>query len=99
MMPRQFGPDQAQAVAAGQADELALPDAGPPRPVSAKPEEITTRPCTPFAAQSSTTSCTASAGTATIATSTVSGMSPTVAYAGSPATDWAAGFTTYTRPW
>ena len=55
-------------------------------------------PCTPLAAQSSTTSWTDSAGTATIATSTSPGISPTVAYAGSPETAFAVGFTTYTRP-
>jgi hypothetical protein len=71
----------------------------PSSPVSANPAEITTSPCTPLAAQSSTTSGTASDGTATTAMSTASGMSPTVGYAGRPATDVAAGFTTYTRPW
>ncbi len=70
----------------------------PSSPVSAKPEEITTRPCTPLAAQSRTTSSTASAGTATIATSTSSWMSVTLVYVGSPDTARALGFTAYTRP-
>ena len=65
----------------------------PSSPVSAKPDEITTRPCTPLAAQSSTTSSTDSAGTATIATSTSSWMSLTFLYVGSPDTARALGFT------
>ena len=51
------GADQPQAVGAGQPDQLAAAARRPSSPVSAKPDEITTRPCTPLAAQSSTTSC------------------------------------------
>src|SRR3954470_4095985 len=65
----------------------------PSSPVSAKPEEITTSPCTPLAAQSSTTSSTDSAGTATIATSTSSWMSLTLVYVGKPDTALALGLT------
>ena len=61
MTPRQFGPISRSPY------DRASPTSRrcrcrPSSPVSAKPEEITTRPWTPLAAQSRTTSCTASAG-------------------------------------
>src|SRR3954451_1727098 len=98
MMPRAFGPISRTPYDRDSPTSLRW-RWRPSSPVSAKPEEITTRPCTPLAAQSSTSSWTESAGTATIATSTVSGIASTDGYDGRPATALAAGFTTYTRPW
>ena len=71
-------PDHPHAVRAGQhGPAAARAGRGPPRPVSAKPAETTTRPRTPLRAQSSTHLGDRSAGTAMTARSTGSGMSAT----------------------
>ena len=62
---------------ARELDQVAAPAAAPSSPASAKPGEITTRPCTRLAAQCSTTWRTSSAGTAITARSMSSGTSST----------------------
>ena len=83
--PRQFGPTT-RIPAACAARTSARWVAAPSAPASAKPAEMTTRPCTPAAAASATTAVAASGGTATTARSTGVPASTADGYAGRPAT-------------
>ncbi len=95
--PRQFGPIT-RMPAAWAARTSARCAAAPSTPASAKPAEMTTRPCTPAAAASATTSGVDSGGTATTARSTGRPASAADGYAGSPATRVAVGCTGTTAP-
>ena len=73
MTPSPFGPTRRIPLPRARSSRRRCRSA-PSGPASAKPEEMTTSPCTPRRAQSWTASCTASALTAMIARSTPPGM-------------------------
>ena len=93
----QFGPTRRMPAArhtSSRSDWRARPSA----PLSPNPADITTRPCTPFSPHAVAMSITEAAGTAMKATSTGPGTSAIDAYAGTPCTASAVGFTGYTTP-
>ena len=101
-VPMQLGPTRRTPPALARRTASSC-SAAPSAPDSANPDDITTATGTPAAAQSSTASGTRAAATINSARSTGSPVASraacTEAYAGSPSTVSALGFTGRMRPW